>query len=627
MAILEVYENQTFYTLRMTVPSTVDLNDSAENSIKYRKPNGFEGTWTAVIDDATNGIIKHEVTSRYELDDTGWWYFWTFTEMNDGREIPGTPVTVYVYEQGKRYIAFPYGREPVIGGEDVMDAFQIDYSNATSGLSADDVQEAIDELKNLLDAIEAGDVAYDNVASGLTATNVQNVIDELLNLINAQTAEDLDYDNTHSGLYSDKIQTAIDEVVQEFNIDLDHTIFVAKSGYDTDTLQSWQEFGLNVGSGDDSGLAIDTTYYIDVNGTQYSIDTTGQSAPISYATVVSLLDAAIDPNFACTFETNDIRVTNESVGVGVYVLLEHSSMGANLETSLTGFTAFEIPYYGELGVTRGTLHNPFLTVQAAVDSVTPVDGTYEMVFILPGSYEEDLILKPWISLVGLDKNTTRVGQTTPGTDHALEFPVDADDLEVSIKNIGFNLNGFGVTHLTTGSEEAAVLRMDHVDIGGDFDVQMLGGGKDALHLSNMIIVGLTTLDSAPIEYPNNVAFMGGLEIVDTSNLYDDADGKASSTIARNCAIFDHFKQEGDTLFEARATHIQVTGVVKVTLDGADVEFKYDAVSAPLAHSDFIELNGATRTPITRAQDIALDTSSITGTSADNVQEALEDLHP
>lgn len=248
-----------------------------------------------------------------------------------------------------------------------------------------------------------------------------------------------------------------------------------------------------------------------------------------------------------------------------------------------------------------------------------------MIFVFPGIYEEDLILKPWISLVGLDKNSTIVGKSTTGTNHAIDYPVGTADMEVTIKNIGFYENGFAVTH--AAGTNAAILRMHGVNCGDDFTVQFLGGGLDHIYMSDAIIVGLTTLDSAPIEYPNHVAFMGGLEIVDTSNANDDPDGRASSTIARNCAIFDHFKQEGDTLFEARATHIQVTGVVKVTLDGADVVFQYDAVSAPLAHSDFIELNGATRTPITRAKDIALDPTSITGTSSTNVQDALEDLHP
>jgi hypothetical protein len=626
MAILEYFEGQTLATIRMTVPSTVDLNDAALVKIKYKKPNGFEGEWNATIEDTDAGTIVHEVQSRYEFDDTGWWFFWTFTRLNNGREMPGVPITVYIYEQGKRYLAFPYGRQPVIGGEEMpTNAFEIDYDNATSGLSADDVQEAIDELKNLLDAIEAGDIAYDNVASGLSSNNVQTVIDELLNVINAKTAEDFSYDPEHSGLYSTKVQTAIDEIVQEFNIDLEHCTFVSKSGQDTESMMSWQEFGLGVSGGDDSGLAASTTYYINVNGTQYSI-TTGATTPITYNDVVGLLDAALDADdFACTFETNDIRITNETVGVGEYVLIESSTTGPNLETSLTGFTEFDIPYYAELGVTRGTLQNPFLTVQAAIDSVTPTAGTYEMIFVLPGIYEEDLILEPWISIVGLDKSTTIVGKSTTGTNHAIDFPTGTGNMEIAIRNIGCYMDGFAVTH--AAGSNAAILRLENVNIGDDFSVQFLGGGLDHLYMSNVIVAGLTTLDSAPIEYPNNVAFMGGLEISDTSNLNDDGDSKASSTIMRNCAIFDHLKQEGDTLLELRATHVQVTGVVKVTLDGADVEFRYDAVSAPLAHSDFIVQNGATRTPITRAKDIWLDTSSISGTTADNIQDALEELHP
>jgi hypothetical protein len=60
----------------------------------------------------------------------------------------------------------------------------ISYSNATSGLTAVNVQDAIDELDQAIDDIEAGvtaasDVTYDNATSGLTATDAQAAIDEV----------------------------------------------------------------------------------------------------------------------------------------------------------------------------------------------------------------------------------------------------------------------------------------------------------------------------------------------------------------------------------------------------------------------------------------------------------------
>ena len=55
-------------------------------------------------------------------------------------------------------------------------------------------------------AVAAEDVTYDNTDSGLTADNVQSAIDEV------SAAENISYDNTDSGLTADDVQAAIDEV-------------------------------------------------------------------------------------------------------------------------------------------------------------------------------------------------------------------------------------------------------------------------------------------------------------------------------------------------------------------------------------------------------------------------------
>jgi hypothetical protein len=60
-------------------------------------------------------------------------------------------------------------------------ASDISYNNSQSGMTATDVQEAIDELKSDLGNIEltADNVEYDNTTSGLQATNVQGAVDEI----------------------------------------------------------------------------------------------------------------------------------------------------------------------------------------------------------------------------------------------------------------------------------------------------------------------------------------------------------------------------------------------------------------------------------------------------------------
>ena len=57
-------------------------------------------------------------------------------------------------------------------------------------------------------SVAAANVSYDNTASGLTATNVEAAIDE----VNAKDAGDISYDNTTSGLAATNVEAAIDEV-------------------------------------------------------------------------------------------------------------------------------------------------------------------------------------------------------------------------------------------------------------------------------------------------------------------------------------------------------------------------------------------------------------------------------
>ena len=58
-------------------------------------------------------------------------------------------------------------------------ADQLEYDNTTSGLTATNVQDAIDEVSN--PSIPSSDqISYDNSTSGLSATNVQDAIDEVV---------------------------------------------------------------------------------------------------------------------------------------------------------------------------------------------------------------------------------------------------------------------------------------------------------------------------------------------------------------------------------------------------------------------------------------------------------------
>ena len=66
------------------------------------------------------------------------------------------------------------------GGSSSSDASDINYDNTSSGLSATNVQTAIDEVYgDIPTGFPATAITYDNTSSGLVATNVQNAIDEI----------------------------------------------------------------------------------------------------------------------------------------------------------------------------------------------------------------------------------------------------------------------------------------------------------------------------------------------------------------------------------------------------------------------------------------------------------------
>lgn len=116
---------------------------------------------------------------------------------------------------------------------------------------------------------------------------------------------------------------------------------------DDPATSGYQELGLSVSSGDASGLLDATQYYFKVNGTEYDI-TTGTGP--TYGDVVGLMDTALDAaGFTVTFETDDIRITNDVTGASSTVSIESGDTSPDMLTSLTGFTAVDAAVGGTDG--------------------------------------------------------------------------------------------------------------------------------------------------------------------------------------------------------------------------------------------------------------------------------------
>lgn len=129
-------------------------------------------------------VMRFSATSNYTLGDT-------FT-------VDGTPVTAVTiagtalqtgdFVINSNVIAILNGAQltVLVGGSASGAASDITYDNTGSGLTATNVQDAIDEVEgNIPSGFAATAITYDNSVSGLTAADVQAAIDELKSLIGA----------------------------------------------------------------------------------------------------------------------------------------------------------------------------------------------------------------------------------------------------------------------------------------------------------------------------------------------------------------------------------------------------------------------------------------------------------
>ena len=123
-------------------------------------------------------VLRFVATGNYNAGDT-------FTV--DGASVTATscngqslPAGAFVINQSVMAILNGAVLTVLAGGSSISDASDVSYDNSVSGLTATNVQNAIDEVYgDIPTSFDADDVTYDNSVSGLTATDVQTAIDEL----------------------------------------------------------------------------------------------------------------------------------------------------------------------------------------------------------------------------------------------------------------------------------------------------------------------------------------------------------------------------------------------------------------------------------------------------------------
>ena len=95
----KIYVNQTKVYFEATLSQNVA---SGTCLIKYIKPSGITGSWSASIITAATGVIRYTVAAGATtiLDEHGTWTLWGYCTFSDGRVADGEPVTKKVYRPG-----------------------------------------------------------------------------------------------------------------------------------------------------------------------------------------------------------------------------------------------------------------------------------------------------------------------------------------------------------------------------------------------------------------------------------------------------------------------------------------------------------------------------------------------
>jgi len=91
-----IYNGQTKLRIRLDTSQNIS---GADAYIKYKKPSGKTGTWTATVDDAASGTIYYAVGAG-DIDEAGQWKFWAYITFGGGLSAPGKVAVVQVYDEG-----------------------------------------------------------------------------------------------------------------------------------------------------------------------------------------------------------------------------------------------------------------------------------------------------------------------------------------------------------------------------------------------------------------------------------------------------------------------------------------------------------------------------------------------
>jgi len=86
--------------INLVVSVSIDITGATTSLIKYIKPSGDTGSFTATVTDIPTGELTYDVQPD-DLDQYGNWIFWAHITYSDDQVSVGEPTRIHVYKEGE----------------------------------------------------------------------------------------------------------------------------------------------------------------------------------------------------------------------------------------------------------------------------------------------------------------------------------------------------------------------------------------------------------------------------------------------------------------------------------------------------------------------------------------------
>jgi len=85
--------------LKITLATGMNLAGQSGVFIRFKKPSGTEGQFTATIEDSAVGTISYTTTSTSDIDEAGEWIFASHVTFTGGNDLEGNCINQNVKDR------------------------------------------------------------------------------------------------------------------------------------------------------------------------------------------------------------------------------------------------------------------------------------------------------------------------------------------------------------------------------------------------------------------------------------------------------------------------------------------------------------------------------------------------